>query len=150
MKGFLKIIAAIILVVLAVFFLYCNNTALANNKTVAFYNQLKDTLQKRGYKTKLLVISTKRFGWHNYIQTKFTHAAKKSKHLTGDAIDFLVFDIDSDGKSDSTDVNIVTAILDKSIVKNLGGLGTYKTDKGFLNQQMVHIDCRGNKARWKY
>ena len=150
MKGFLKIIAAIILVVLAVFFLYCNNIALANNKTVAFCNQLKDTLQKRGYKTKLLVISTKRFGWHNYIQTKFTHAAKKSKHLTGDAIDFLVFDIDSDGKSDSTDVNIVTAILDKSIVKNLGGLGTYKTDKGFLNQQMVHIGCRGNKARWKY
>src|SRR4030095_15088431 len=125
MKRFLKIITAVILVVMAVFFLYCNNTALANKKTVAFYNQLKNTLQNSGYKTRLLVISTQRVGWHNYIQTKFTHAAKKSKHLTGDAIDFLVFDINSDGKSDSADVNIVTIILDRRIVKNFGGLGTY-------------------------
>ena len=150
MKRFLRILAAINLVAIAVFFLYCNNTSLANNKTVAFYNQLKNTLRKRGYKSRLLVISTKRFGWHNYIQTKFTHAAKHSKHLTGDAIDFLVFDINSDGKSDSTDVDIVKTILDKNIVNNLGGLGTYKTDKGFLNQQMVHIDCRGYRARWNY
>jgi uncharacterized protein YcbK (DUF882 family) len=150
MKRFIKIITVIILVATAVFFLYCNNTALANKKTLAFYNELKDSLQSKGYKASLLVISTKRFGWHNYIQRKFTHAAKKSRHLSGDAIDFLVFDINSNGISDSADVNIVTAILDRSIVKNLGGLGTYKTDKGFLNQQMVHIDCRGYGARWNY
>lgn len=140
----------IIIIWFAVFFLYCNNTSLANDKTLAFYDQLKDTLTKRRYKNKLLVVSTKRFRWHNDLQTKFTNAAKKSKHLSGEAIDFIVFDINSDGKSDSLDINIVVSILDKSILGNRGGLGTYKTDKGFLNQQMVHIDSRGYKARWNY
>ena len=117
-------------------------------KTQAFYNDLKDSLQQKGFNTHLLVISTRRARWHNAIQVKFSGAAKDSRHLTGDAIDFLVFDINRDGKSDSKDVDIVFNILDKQIIKDKGGIGLYKNESSFVNRQMIHIDCRGYKARW--
>jgi uncharacterized protein YcbK (DUF882 family) len=78
----------------------------------------------------------------------FSGAAKKSRHLRGDAIDIIVFDINRDGRSDSKDVDIVFSILDKKIIKSHGGIGTYKGEKTFINRQMIHIDCRGYKARW--
>lgn len=101
-----------------------------------------------GYKPRLLVISTKRFGFHNRIQVKFSGAAAKSRHLDGDAIDFIVLDVNDDGKRNSKDVDIVTAILEKEIMKNKGGIGTYKNEKSFPSHQMVHIDCRDKKGRW--
>lgn len=118
------------LIILAIaaglFFFYFNNTKLVNPKTRAFYNDLKDTLKQKGYSSRLLVISTKRAKWHNDIQVKLSGAAKESRHLIGDAIDFIVFDINADGNSDSKDVDIVVAILDKIIIKDKGGIGTYK------------------------
>lgn len=51
------------------------------------------------------MISNKRAKWHNYIQVKFSGAAKESRHLAEDAIDFIVFDINDDGKSDGKDVD---------------------------------------------
>lgn len=105
-------------------------------------------MRKKGFSARLLVISTKRFKWHNYIQVKFSGAAKKSRYLTGDAIDFIVLDINRDGNAESKDVNIVFDILDKLIIRDKGGIGTYNSEKGFVNRQMVHIDSRGYKARW--
>ena len=131
-----------------IFFLYCNNLALANKKTASYYNDLKKALKDKGYKARLLVISTKRFGFHNTIQVQFSGAASKSRHLKGDAIDFLVFDINDDGDRNSKDVNIVTGILENEIIKSKGGIGTYKNEKSFFNRQMVHIDCRKGKSRW--
>jgi uncharacterized protein YcbK (DUF882 family) len=148
MRSFLKILGALLFLFLLTFFLYFNNTALVDSKTVSFYNQLKDSLRARGFAPKLLVISTKRFRFHNNIQVTLSGAATKSRHLTGDALDFLVFDVNKDGTSNSLDVNIVYQILDKQIIQNEGGIGTYKTESSFFNRQMVHIDCRGNKARW--
>ncbi len=130
------------------FFFYFNNTRLVNPKTTAFYNTLKDTLIQRGFSTNLLIISTKRFKWHNNIQVKFSGAAMESRHLIGDAIDFIVFDINGDGSSNSDDVDIVYDILNKQIIKDKGGIGTYKNEKSFINKQMIHIDCRGYGARW--
>lgn len=130
------------------FFFYFNNTRLVNPKTRGFYNELKDSLRKNGYSSRLLVISTKRTKWHNDIQVKFSGAAKDSRHLHGDAIDFLVFDINGDGKSNNTDVEIVYNMLDRYIVKDKGGVGTYKGENSFINRQMIHIDCRGYKSRW--
>ena len=105
-------------------------------------------MQQRGLSTRLLVISAWRASWHNAIQVKFSGAAKDSRHLTADAIDFLVFDINGDGASDSKDIDIVFDILDKQIIKDKGGIGTYKNESSFINRQMIHIDCRGYKARW--
>ena len=72
----------------------------------------------------------------------------ESRHLIGDAIDFIVFDINGDGSSNSNDVDIVYDILNKQIIKDKGGIGTYKNEKSFINKQMIHIDCRGYWARW--
>ena len=137
-----------ILICFGIFFFYFNNTRLVNPKTTAFYKTLKDTLKQRDFSANLLVVSTKRFKWHNDIQVKFSGAAKESRHLIGDAIDFIVFDINNDGKSDSKDVNIVFNILDTEIIKDSGGIGVYKNEQTFINKQMIHIDYRGYRARW--
>lgn len=147
-KRILKFFLIILLVSAGLFFFYFNNTRLVNPKTKAFYNELKDTLRQRGYSANLLVISTKRSKWHNDIQVKFSGAAKDSRHLIGDAIDFIVFDINADGSSNSKDVDMVYDILDKQIIKDKGGIGTYKKEKSFINKQMIHIDCRGYLSRW--
>ncbi len=147
-RKILKFFIAIILFAAGLFFFYFNNTRLVDVKTRVFYSTLKDSLKQKGFSANLLVISTKRVKWHNDIQVKFSGAAKDSRHLVGDAIDFIVFDVNDDGKSDSKDVDIVFDILDKEIIKDKGGIGTYKNEKGFINKQMIHIDCRGYKARW--
>jgi uncharacterized protein YcbK (DUF882 family) len=148
MKTALKILAVIVVLLVVLFFAYFNNTALVNPKTVSFYNQLKDSLKTKGYSDHLLVVSTKRLKWHNQVQVKYAGAASKSRHLAGDAMDFLVFDVNQDGTSDSRDVDIVYRILDKLIIKSKGGIGTYKGEGSFIDQQMIHIDCRGVKTRW--
>lgn len=149
MKLFLKISGALFITSILVFFLYFNNTKLVNATTVSFYSQLKNSLKSKGFTPKLLVVSTKRFKFHNNLQVKLAGAAPKSRHLSGDALDFLVFDINKDGKADTVDVDIVYRILDKQIIRDKGGIGTYKTENSFFNRQMIHIDCRGYKARWK-
>jgi uncharacterized protein YcbK (DUF882 family) len=148
MKIFLKIFGALFFISVLIFFLYFNNTSLVNSKTVYFYNQLKDSLRSNGYAPRLLVISTKRFKFHNDIQVKFAGAASKSRHLSGEALDFLVFDVNKDGIINSLDLDVVFQILDKKIIRNNGGIGTYKNEHSFFNRQMIHIDCRGYKARW--
>ena len=147
-KTIFRLLLIIIATAAGLFFFYLNNTKLVNPKTSAFYNNLKDTLKQNGYSTQLLVISTKRVKWHNDLQVKFSGAAKESRHLIGDAIDFIVFDINGDGNSDSKDVDIVFNILDKIIIKDKGGIGTYKGENSFIDRQMIHIDCRGHKSRW--
>ena len=136
------------LLVVCIFFFYCNNTSLVDRRTQAFYTSLKKALQQKGFSVRLLAISTKRAAWHNAVQVRFSGAAKDSQHLTGDAIDFLVFDINGDGNANGKDVDIVFNILDKEIIKDKGGIGTYKNESSFINRQMIHIDCRNYKARW--
>ncbi|MCX6317993.1 MAG: DUF882 domain-containing protein [Bacteroidetes bacterium] len=147
-KKILTTLLLAIAIAAGLFFFYFNNLRLVNPKTRECYNALKDSLRSRGYATRLLVISTKRYKWHNDLQVKFSGAAKESRHLSGDAIDFIVFDINRDGKTNSRDVDIVYNILDKQILKEKGGIGTYKGESSFINRQMIHIDCRGYKARW--
>ena len=148
MKRLLRILIGLFILAILVFFFYCNNLALANKETVSYYKKLKKILRDKGYKSRLLVISTKRFGFHNKIQVNYSGAASKSRHLKGDAIDFLVFDINNDGKRNFTDVNIVTEILEREIMKGKGGIGTYINERPFIDRQMVHIDCRDGKGRW--
>jgi uncharacterized protein YcbK (DUF882 family) len=148
MKWIIRIFVFLFVVTILLFFLYFNNLSLANKQTVSFYKELKTVLKKKGYKPSLLVISTKRFSFHNKVQVKYSGAATKSRHLTGDAIDFLVLDINQDGKRNGKDVDIVYKILDEEIMNRTGGIGTYKNEKSFINRQMVHIDCREERSRW--
>lgn len=147
-KKIFRFLLIIIAIAAGLFFFYFNNTKLVNPKTTTFYNDLKKSLRQKGYSTRLLVISTKRSKWHNDIQVKFSGAAKESRHLIGDAIDFIVFDINGDGKSDNKDVDIIINILDTNIMKDKGGIGAYKGENSFIDRQMIHIDCREYKSRW--
>ena len=148
MRILLVILDICLLLFLLAFFIYFNNTSNIDARTISFYKELKNELRSQGYSPKLVVISGKRAKFHNSIQVKFSGAASKSKHLTGDAIDFLVFDINGDGNSNEQDVKIVYHILDQKIIKDKGGIGTYLKEHSFFNKQMVHVDCRGYKARW--
>ena len=148
MKRLLRILIGLFILVVLVFLFYFNNLALADKQTVFYYKELKRTLINKGYKPGLLVISTKRLGFHNKIQVNYSGAAAKSRHLSGDAIDFLVFDVNNDGKKNSADVKIVTEILENEIMTSKGGIGTYTSEKSFIDRQMVHIDCRNGKSRW--
>lgn len=149
-KKILKISLFFFIILLSLFFLYFNNTYFVDAQPNKFYAQLKYKLEERGYSKKLLVISTKRLKIHNNLLVKYSTAAKKSKHLIGNAIDFIVLDVNNDGKVNRIDVDIVFEILDTEIIKNEGGIGTYKNESFFFNQQMIHIDARGYKARWAY
>jgi uncharacterized protein YcbK (DUF882 family) len=146
-KWILFTVLTILALSIAAFFLYCNSLDRVNPKTVGYYEQLKAQLKAQGHTDKLLVISSKRADWHNSILTLFG-ASSQSKHLSGDAVDIMVMDVNFDGKIDSMDVDIVYAILDQRIVKNKGGLGTYKSEVWIWNRQMVHLDCREKRTRW--
>lgn len=147
-KKIFRLLLILIAIAAGLFLFYFNNTALANPKTRVFYTSLKDSLRQNGYAARLLVISTKRVKWHNDFQVRFSGAAKESRHLVGDAIDFIVFDVNRDGLADGKDVDIVFNFLDKYIIKDKGGIGTYKGENSFIDRQMIHIDCRGYRSRW--
>ncbi|MBL7748047.1 MAG: DUF882 domain-containing protein [Chitinophagaceae bacterium] len=149
MKWLFRIILSLIILSVLVFFLYCNNLSLADKQTVTYYKTLKKALKQKGYRPRLLVISTRRLPFHNNIQVNMSGAAPKSRHLSGEAIDFLVLDVNRDGKATAADVDIVVKILEEEIMKGNGGIGTYKQESSFINRQMVHIDCRKGKGRWE-
>ena len=61
----------------------------------------------------------------------------------------MVMDVNDDGHMNAEDVDIVYKLLDEKIVKGTGGLGTYKSEWGIWNRQMVHLDCRQKRMRWR-
>jgi uncharacterized protein YcbK (DUF882 family) len=151
-----KIILRIILWIISIIFIlfisftiYSNSLIGVNKTTIGYYKELKEEIVKSGYSEKLVVISGKRNVIINTLLTKFGSATKNSRHLKGEAIDVLILDINQDGIANYKDVDIVYSILNEKIIKNKGGIGTYKNKNGFFTRQMVHFDCRGYKARWK-
>jgi uncharacterized protein YcbK (DUF882 family) len=130
------------------FFLFFNNISLVEPDTQGYYRLLKKTLKERDYHARLLVVSTKRLKWQNDLLVKYNNASSTSRHMKSQAIDFIVFDVNDDGKSNKDDVKIVYDILDKEIIANKGGIGRYLKDNNFFNRQMIHIDCRGYYKRW--
>lgn len=143
----LKLIFVLFALSLVVFFTHFNNTKQVNPIVAKYYSNLKKSLKKKGYTNNLLVISTKRSKLENKLFQKISVATSNSLHLESIAIDILVLDINSDGKINGKDVDIVYQILDKEIVMDKGGVGTYK-NTGLLIRQMVHFDSRGTRARW--
>lgn len=132
-------------------FFYLTDTSKVNPKTLTYYHQLKDTLKSNGYAANLYLVSGKRPKWFNSVLVKLKSGAKLySQHLHGNAIDVIVLDVNNDGKSNIADVDLVFDILDKKIVGDSGGVGTYKKMKGFASKQMIHFDYRGKRARWHH
>lgn len=145
----MKKVSIILLMVVGFIWLYTNSLIGVDSRAKKYLETLDIELSKKGYPSNYFVISGRRWALDNHILNKFGGAAKKSQHLQGNAIDIIVLDVNMDDKIDGKDIDIIYAILNKEIIRNNGGIGTYKNEKGFFNRQMVHFDCRGKKARWK-
>lgn len=127
---------------------YASSLAEVNPTAIQYLETLKTETIAQGYRPNFYVVSGKRAKFHNQLLARFGGAASDSRHLKGEAIDIIVLDINSDGNINSEDVDIIYKILDTQIIKNKGGLGSYKNDATRFNQQMIHFDCRGYRARW--
>jgi hypothetical protein len=143
-------ILIIFVILISCFCFFFNNLNTVSPVARSYYDQLKEKLAAKGYSVNTIVICAKRPYWINKLLVKYNYAAPKSRHLKGDAIDLLVLDINKDGTADATDIDIVYSILDKEIIRNKGGIGTYKMARFILNRQMIHFDARGVGKRWAY
>ena len=144
----LKRISVVLFVFLSLLLLYTTSLVGVNEISKQYLKELKQELKKEGLSPAIYVISGRRWKWDNYILTKISGAASKSQHLSGNAIDIIVLDVNRDGNIDTKDVDMVYDKLNEKIIKNKGGIGTYKKEKNFFNRQMIHFDCRGAKSRW--
>jgi uncharacterized protein YcbK (DUF882 family) len=142
------IVLLIILIPLVGYFIYMQGLYGVHPTTIEYYKQLNQELTSQGYSPNHFVLSTTRPKWFNDILVRFGGAASRSQHLQSTAIDIVVMDVNGDGRANSKDVDIVYAILHRKIVKNKGGIGTYKNEYTFFDRQMVHFDSRGYRARW--
>jgi len=82
---------------------------------------------------------------HGYRTPQFNedvNGASESRHIKGEAVDLLIRDINNDGKHTKKDKEIVLSLLENKVIGNSGGIGKYPGTK------IVHIDVRGNRARW--
>ncbi|MEZ4685416.1 MAG: hypothetical protein R3B47_04950 [Bacteroidia bacterium] len=150
MKKFLKRFLIFLLILAGLLWLYANSLVGVEKQAKDYYAELKAELEAEGYKARMYVISGRRYQPDNWLLNRFGGAAKGSKHLDGQAIDVVVLDVNEDGKADAEDVDIVYELLDKKIIRDKGGIGTYyKNSKDFFSRQMVHFDCRGRRARWR-
>lgn len=82
------------------------------------------------------------YGYRHPVLNEAVGGAPVSRHISGDALDLVIDDINGDGKRNSADKEIVLAICEESLIANRGGIGRYP------GTQVVHIDLRGKRARW--
>ena len=148
MKRFLIILFSILIISGIVIWIYCCSLVNVHPTAIQYFEQLKAETTAQGYRPSFYVMSGKRNKLHNQYLARFGGAAPQSRHLRGEAIDIVVLDVNRDNLVDETDVDIIYNILDKKIVGNKGGVGTYKNQSGLFNRQQVHFDCRGYRARW--
>jgi len=145
---FLKRFLIAFVLLIGIGWLYANSLIGVNTIPKDYLKKLKIELKTAGLKPNIFVISGRRWKLDNFILTKIGGAASKSQHLKGNAIDIIVLDVNRDNSINGKDVDLVYNILNKIIVANKGGIGTYKKESGFFSRQMIHFDARGRKARW--
>ncbi|MEM7371662.1 MAG: D-Ala-D-Ala carboxypeptidase family metallohydrolase [Bacteroidota bacterium] len=102
----------------------------------------RQALEKQGLNPNAFAVSS---GFRPPSYNKRVGGKPKSRHLHGQAIDILIQDLNSDGRSNQTDVDLAYKILHEQIVTDKGGLGRYNS-----NKRLLHLDCRGYRARWHY
>jgi hypothetical protein len=98
-------------------------------------------LVNMGYRPRWFIISQKRYSFYNNL---LINSVKndRSKHLKGKAIDIYVIDINSDGKYDMKDFELLKNASDKFATKHKETKGNlyHYFGKGYFSQHMVHIE----------
>lgn len=100
---------------------------------------LQDLLTLKGYNRNALHIN---HGHRSPLYNEQLHAAPRSRHIVGEAVDISVGDVDRDGGYSDKDKQIIIDLCERFIIKNNGGLGLYP------GTRVVHMDVRGYRARW--
>jgi hypothetical protein len=103
---------------------------------------LQTEMEKAGLDEKAFAVTS---GFRPPAYNDLVKGKPKSRHLHGDAIDIIVFDTNQDGEINRQDEEAVFQILENKVIRNQGGLGTYKS-----TQNLIHFDTRGYRARWRY
>ncbi len=112
---------------------------LIDNRLLYKLLELQEVLEAEGYDREAFTI---RNGHRPPSYNEKVGGASLSQHMQGKAIDLSIGDIDKNGKSEDKDKQIVLDLLDKKIIRSLGGIGKYPGTKA------VHFDVRGYRARW--
>lgn len=82
------------------------------------------------------------YGYRHPELNEAVGGAPVSRHISGDALDIVIDDINNDGRANTADKTIVLNLCEKSLIASRGGIGRYP------GTQVVHIDLRGKRARW--
>ena len=111
---------------------------LTDKKVLHAFLQLKKKMEEKNLDWKAISVSS---GHRSpYINNK-VKGATLSRHICGEAIDFSVGDADKNGVVNYEDKLRVLELCE-TIIGNRGGIGLYP------KTQAVHIDTRGQYARW--
>jgi uncharacterized protein YcbK (DUF882 family) len=105
----------------------------------------------------LFAVSGFRSPWYNASGGSTAGRGQLSRHMYGDAMDIavdndrngLMDDLNGDGRIDIRDARVIGAAVDAVEAKHpelVGGMHYYPPTGG--HRGMVHIDTRGNRARW--
>lgn len=105
----------------------------------------------------LFAVSGFRSPWYNAGGGNTAGRGQLSRHMYGDAMDIavdndrngLMDDLNRDGRINLADARIIGAAVDRVEAKHpelVGGMHYYPPTGG--HRGMVHIDTRGNRARW--
>jgi uncharacterized protein YcbK (DUF882 family) len=106
----------------------------------------------------VFVVSGFRTPWYNATGGDTQGRGALSRHMYGDAADIIVDndhdgcldDLTGDGKADINDVRVMVQAaeqVERHYPHLIGGIGTYRPVRG-SHCGFVHIDTRGNRARW--
>jgi hypothetical protein len=109
-------------------------------ETLNIYEQLLLELEEKELNAANLTIAS---AFRTPAYNKIVGGATCSQHQYGTALDLTVGDINNDGSADRKDRKLIYDILNKKLVKNKGGIGTYKHAP-----RLIHFDTRGKRARW--
>jgi len=104
------------------------------------YLQLKTLLRQQNLDANAIEITS---CFRNPTYNQLIGGATCSQHQFGKAIDIYVKDLNKDGKEDGKDRKLIVDLLENELIKNKGGIGTYKS-----NPKIVHFDTRDKRARW--
>lgn len=113
---------------------------LLDTKVIDALNELIAEMKAQNLNIHAITITS---GFRNPAYNTIIDGAKCSQHQFGSAIDISVGDVNGDGKTNSTDRDLLYQILDKKVIGNKGGLGQYKN-----SPKLLHFDTRGHRARW--
>lgn len=105
----------------------------------------------------LFAISGFRSPWYNASGGSTAGRGQLSRHMYGDAMDIavdndrdgLMDDLNGDGRVNLADARVIGTAVDRVEAKHpelVGGMHYYPPTGG--HRGMVHIDTRGNRARW--